>query len=429
MSLGLTANGRLAAAKALHPACDVGAQRWPDKAANETVVLQNTDVYTINSNSGDSSKTWNCQMWLTNLVDCALVTSSSLSDVALPNPNKTMNKGSSGMGQQPGKSFAFWYSKQWNGGDDRKHPNSTYQTARITSRSVTVDLVSNATSNQGVVYAAQITPNMQIMPFSSSPELTFKAIQDKITKLVDSRIKKHVEDDDESGDDEEVDAVVARGDEDVVELGELLGRLSTGSYAPEGTETSSRCVFQDWPCGEQEIMQMSSGAYMAKADRGVYLVLKHSQDTLAYIPTAGECYLSAGVPHSNNEQTSMMNVLLSSGWNIGAILFKGLSGDSQLCVKVITTLEMTVRPDSEVSRFVEEAPALDLMAIQHTRAAMGNLPDAFPASDNVLGGIVEKIAEALERSGIPFVSRAAGWARKVNSATGGAATNFLDGIF
>lgn len=53
----------------------------------------------------------------------------------------------------------------------------------------------------------------------------------------------------------------------------------------------------------------------------------------------------------------------------------------------------------------------------------------MPSSYNVLGSIVDLIAQALGSSGIPVISTIANGARSVNRALGGAGTKFLDGIF
>lgn len=426
MALGLTANGRLAAAKALHPACDVGPQRWPDKAANETLVFQNTDVFTVTSAAVAADKTYNAQIYLTNLIDCCMVTAVEDGTKGFHDINANLNAESSGSQQKDtAKTYGFWYSTPWGGANDTdEHPSKNYQQVRITARSITIDLVSNATSNQGIVYATQFSPNMSLMPFSGAPSyVKGEEFQQMLVKLIRRTIKE------ETLGSEFSDVVSLSENDECDEHDELLtkfSKMSFGERAPVGDQSAQRMVFQEWPIDPQQAIQLSPGSYMAKADAGVYLPLKHASDTLNYVPTSNECYLSARVPHENDEQTSKFNVLLGHGWNMGAIFFAGLAHDAILSVKVITCLEATPRADSALAKFTEEAPPLDKIAQDHTRACMGKLPDAFPASDNVLGGIVKWIGEALAATGIPILSQGAALAGMVNRATGEVATNWLD---
>lgn len=425
MSLGLTANGRLAAAKALHPACDVGPQRWPDKAANESLVFQKTDAFVVKymGDKTDPTATWNCQMWLTNLIDAPLFTATREGPEAPHNPNKEMNTHVLSEGQQKDSPYSVFYSKPWtaNGQPGTKHPSTDYQQIRVTARSITVDLVSNATSNQGIVYAAQFSPNMANLPFAGS-EVTVESVMDMIERVVAQKLLGFSEKKDK-------EVMSLTSDDDVDDLVDVFNTVRLNDDDPDpptSKQTGQRVVFEDWPVTSQEIIQMSPGSYMAKADRGVYMVLKHSADTLQYCPTLNEAWLSAIVPHAQDDLTTECNVLLGNGWNMGAIAFEGLSVSALLSVKVITCYEATVRSDSILSPYVEEAPPLDKLAQDHTRAAMGRLPDAFPAADNVLGGIVKWIADALSASGIPILSQGASLARMVNRATGERATKWLD---
>lgn len=421
MSLGSTAVGRLAAAKALHPAANIGPQRWPDKSANESIVLQNTDVWILTSNSDDQTQAWNCNLWLTNFVDCPLIVSANPSTSAWPNPQEDMKSSTVERGQVKGRKYGFFYSQPWGDGwnaDQRNHPNKEFQEARITARSITIDLVSNATTNQGVVYASQYGPNVAQMAYNQKVTV-FSPEQIGILADMFEKFKVSLEYDDAS---DAPDLV------DVFDKGSL-NKLVPLYDPPANNVTGFRTVFQDWPYNPSQIMQVSPLSYMAKADAGVYLPLKHAADELPYQQTALEAYLSAVTPHNEDGLTTQMDVLLSQGWNMGSIIFAGLHPQAQLAVKVITTLELTARSDSLATKFTEEAPPLDKVAIDHARAAMGKLPDAFPACDNVLGGIVNWIADALESSGVPILAQAASFTKRLDRMAGGAGTRFLDGIF
>lgn len=447
MALGITAQGRLAAAKALHPACDLGPQRWPDKAANESVVLQNTDVFLIGAGSPHEGSSWNAQFWVPTFLDCCLILATSEANVWHdPVDNSDgMNRANTGTlaQQQAGNGhYAMLYSAPWDGGDGpptgtAKHPDNYYQSARITARSVTIDLVSNATSNQGVVYAGQFTPATTLMPWDKenvalSKEDVRKLVLDELTRL--AKVDESDDEDnapsdgswtdggDEDREDPTVDDLVDKFDK--VTLNRDV--LRDDPLPPEGSQTGQRVVFQKWPINPQEIIQMSPGSYMAKADQGVYMVLKHSADVLQYASAANEAFLSPVYPHYTDNNTTHKNVLLTDGWNMGAISFAGLSPGAMLSVKVITCIEATARPDDILTKYTEDCPPLDKLAQDHTRAAMGKLPDAFPACDNVLGGIVKWIGDALAASGIPIVSQIAGFAGMMNRATGGKATTWLD---
>lgn len=425
MSLATTLPGKMAAAKALHPACNVGPQRWPDQAANETCVLQNTDVFTVNRNTTTGEEPWNLVCWITSFMDMPIITSSVVGSYA--NPMNDMNSGNTGTGQQPGKAYACHYSTQWANDDKSKHPGNDFQKGRITARSGTFDLVANATTNQGVVYACQFTPDQMLMPEVGGPSLTSLISKVAEQKMVEVLRRARLMEDEHSSDDGEADS-----DELLELLTTKFDRMAFGPKkwaSPSDDDTGYRYVFQNWPWNPQLVMQVSTSSYMAKACEGAYLPLKHASDTLQYYPCAAECYLSATVPHTTDSETSEMNVLPTGDWCQGVVIFAGLNPQAVVSIKMITALELAPRSDSQLAKFTEEAPPLDKMAQTHTRAAMGNMPDAFPARDNVLGGVVEWIAGALAMSGIPIVSQIAGAASTINRMTGGVATKWLDSEF
>lgn len=419
--MGSTETGRLAGIKALHPASEVGPQRWPDKAANQTLVLQNTDVYTIRAPKlADGEKTWRMQGWVTNMLDNNFIAVAESTKTSWINPQGNMNAANCTKNvQDDTKTYTFYYSSQWTGD---KHPNVDFQTCRITARSATLDLVANATTNQGVIYACNFTPNMMLMPVSGGPNL-LKAIREMTFNLwKELSLMKDVPTDYED---------LGGGEEAIADLIDKFDRLSFGKAGapPSGKQAAYRLVMQDWPWNPTQTMQLSPGSYMAKAEQGCYLPLKHASDELPYSNTAAECYLSAVVPHESDTQTTQMNVLGTEGWTMGAIMVDGLAVESSLTVKVITCIELTARSDSQLAKFVEEAPPLDKSAQEHVRAAMGALPDAYPAADNVLGGIVNWISGALEKSGVPLLSQAARLYSSMNRSAGGALGKALDGLF
>lgn len=420
--MGSTESGRLASVKALHPASDLGPQRWPDKSANQTLVLQNTDTITVHKppDLADTEKTWRAQIWLTNLIDCPVIVVAQSTNTTWINPQGNMNADScSEQIQTAGKPYTFFYSTQWK--NTGEHPAKQFQTARMTARSVTMDLNANATSNQGVIYACGFTPNMTYMPYDGGVDMI------RIMRETAFRLFKNIRDnpvEEYEDDDAEVEDLVDRFDK------MMFKRDNRGLYEPpSGDQTGFRLVLQDWAWNPQQVMQVSPGAYMAKAEEGCYLMLKHTGDTLPYVDTAREAYLSAVVPHTNSKQTSQMNVLGTEGWTMGAICIDGISTDATLTMKVITDLELTARSDSQMAKLVEEAPPLDTPALRHCRAAMGALPDAFPSRDNVLGGIVDWIGGALEKAGVPILSQVAGTYNSLNRKMGGGFTTALDTIF
>jgi hypothetical protein len=423
MSLAATLPGKLAAAKALHPAADVGPQRWPDQAANETCVLQNTDVFTLNRNGADPTKPWNLTIWLTSFLDVPIVCTTNVD--LFNNINDGISVDNCSIGQVAGKTYSFFYSSQW--GNVDRHPGVDFQQARITARSATCDLIANATSNQGIVYASQYTPDQALMPDMGAEAVT--AIVDKIVgKKMLEFFAKYLKD---NGSDSETE-------EEVPDLTDKFSSMSFGPVVPDphystgtfkspaGNETNYRYVFQNWPWNPQLAMQVSPSSYMAKADEGVYMPLKHCSDSLKYYACSLECYLAATVPNVETQRTSNINILPTGDWCQGVIVFSGLDPNAIVSLKVISALELAPRSDSQLAKFTEEAPPLDKMALEHTRAAMGNMPDAFPAKDNVLGGIAKWVMSALASSGIPIVQQLAQGAEAVNRMTGEAGTNWLD---
>lgn len=407
MVLGLTFGGRNASIKALHPAADIGPQRWPDKAANNTLVLQNTDVFLLDSRG--YTEGWSTQFWLTPFVDCPLIVARRpVGELVHPKDMKTENC-ITGLSSDKSKMFEFLRSTQWT---NDKHPSDQYQTARITARSVTIDLVANSTSNEGVVYAGQFTPNIELMPERGG--ITEKEVRALFRKMVLEHQSKHQVV--ALNDDESLESCEASDDED-----------DPTPAAPDAWKTGYRCVFQDFPQTGQEIIQMDPRSYMARACEGVYMPLRHASDSLEYAETSVESYLSAEFPRQADTNTTGQNVLISKGWTMGAGIFQALNTDASLSVKVISSLELTARPDSEMSKMTEEAPPEDKLAITQTRAAMGKLPSAFPASDNALGTVMNWVADAL--SSVPIVGGIARGAKSLDKALGGAGTRFLDSIF
>lgn len=501
--LGSTANGKLAALKALHPAADIGPQRWPDKAANDTVLMQDTDTFVIGNNGGVSA-TWTCQMWLTPFPDCVMIVTAIDDPNALPDP-QGMNASLCGRGQVSGKTYAFMYSQAYQ--DANKHPNQDFQQVRITASSVTVDLISNATTNQGMVYAAQFGSDIQLMPETGGPSFSEqfaehmarvgqsekfkKMVTDMIADVFDlkpptkelmPRITESTADnfeivkykngssDEDTDDDDDDDDEEQHPESEVSALTTAFDHMSFGPkngpidyelikqqvmkadpnhtetkmlkhfllaraadrrrmaqlHAPSGGQSGYRVVFQNWPHTPQQVIQISPSSYMATAQQGVYMPLKHCSDTLPYTPTASEAYLSATVPHQTNSQTTEMNVLNTEGWNMGAIIFAGLHRDAKLAVKRITCKEAVPRADSNIAKFTEEAPPLDKLAQDQTRGAMGKGADAYPAKCNEDGTIVNLLLDAVAMAGVPIVSTIAGGLKALDNMTGRYASRAIE---
>lgn len=427
MPLGITEVGQLACIKALHPAADIGPQRWPDKTADNTVVLQNTDTWLVPS-SDPSVSTWDCCIWLTPFIDVPIIVTRHPGPGGIVDPNENMTTGNTATWPREA-TFLFFYSTPWDNGQ-HNHPGADYQTARITARSLTVNLVANATNNQGMVYAGQFSPNIKLMPEVGGPN--FKSMANVVATLM-HKLEVDADElnelDPEVGGSEILDYISDRMTKLNLDSTDGTVRAATLRDSPTGGQSGYRTVFQDWPFTAQQVVQMDPKNYVANADQGAYMTLRHASDVLEHTPTSTESYLSATVPHVTNSNTSEVNVLHSPGWTMGCILFQGLDGKASLNLKAITDLELTPRPDSQLAKFVEEAPPLDKIAIDHTRIAMGKLPSCFPADYNLLGQIVELIASALGSTNIPIVSSVAKGALAVNNATGGAGTRFLDGIF
>lgn len=229
----------------------------------------------------------------------------------------------------------------------------------------------------------------------------------------------------ETGSDEEESDTESVSDDD----GEVADPGPRDKVPPESNQTGLRTVFQDWPHDPATIQQIDAKGYMAKACEGVYLPLRHASDILEFGPCVSECYLSANRPFTDDELTSKMNVLWTKGWTMGAIAFDGLDVKSTLAIKVITALEFTPKPDSMMAKLAEEAPPMDKLAQVQCRAAMAQLPSAFPASANALGTIMDWVTSALSSAGVPIASQLAMGYKAANSAVGGKMSAFLDSIF
>ncbi|UHM27691.1 MAG: hypothetical protein FDSTV1_gp4 [Fushun diaea subdola tombus-like virus 1] len=430
-AFGLTHEGNLAGLKALHPAHEIGPQRWPDKAATNTVVLQNTDVFNIVPHDDEKSGTWRCQIWLTPFIDAPVIVCTSKDQDGPKNPVDDANDKNTGVGPTTSKKYRVVYSTQWDYHGTDKHPSRDYQSVRLTARSVTVDLIANATSNQGIVYAGQFVGQCTLMPASGGAgvkrnrrkvdelasmfgellELTYDEtgltpLNPDVKRLIDRLKRLRVQD-------PQPDPPVAPDDD--------------GDAPVEDAQNGYRWVFTDWPVTAAELVQEDPRSYKAKAEEGCYLPLRHCQDTLPYQTTDKECWLSARVPHSGeNSQTTECNVLSTDGWTYGYIIFEGLSPNAVLSFKVISALEAQPNPESTVAKFTKTAPRLDKLAIDTVREAMGSMPSAYRAADNELGTILNWVSKALAQSGIPVISTIARGVQGVNNALGGAPQRWLD---
>lgn len=429
--LGMTQTGRLAAIKALHPAADIGPQRWPDKSADNTLVLQNTDTWVVPSPNPEDPAGWGCVIWLTGFIDCPVIIHRQAGTAPFHDPNTEMDT-THCAAWPTAQMFQFMYSTQW-ANQQGKHPAQDFQTVRITARSLTVDLIANALGNQGVCYAGQFTPNITLMPEVGGP--SFRGLTSVLAAMMS---KLNIEVDSLCDDAEEHE------DADVVAVTQLLRKYKPETKtplvdvtdapatrrigAPSGGQSGYRTVFQDFPFSTQQVAQMDPKGYVAKATEGVYLPLRHCADTLEYVETSKESFLSASVPHVENSFTSGMNVLSGHGLTMGCIIFQGLDSKASLNLKSITDLETTARADSNLVKFTAEAPPLDRLAIVQVRKAEGKLASAYPASFNFLGTALVMALKALGQTEVPVLSDVARWLTNTNDSLGGAPAAMLDTI-
>lgn len=436
LPIGLTSVGRMAAIKALHPAADLGPQRWPDKAADNTLVMQNTDTWVVGSPNPDDPSGWSAIMWLTGFVDCPVIIHRQAGTAPFHDPNSEMDTSHTAAWPTP-QMFQFMYSSQWSN-EQGRHPAQDFQTVRITARSLTVDLIANALGNQGVCYAGQFTPNITLMPEVGGP--SFRGLTSVLAKLMSRLDIDPVTVCDEADEQDDADVTIVTSllkkykplvelpvdPLDVVDSGPTGVKGSRRVGAPSGGQSGSRAVFQDFPNTTQQVAQMDPKGYVAKATDGVYLPLRRCSDVLEYQETAKECYLSASVPHVENSFTSGMNVLITKGLTMGCVIFQGLDSKASLNLKAITALELTARSDSNLVKFTAQAPPLDKLVPVQVRKAEGKLPSAFPAKYNALGTVMTWVMKALGDTEIPVVSSVAKWLHGANQSLGGAPAAMLD---
>lgn len=385
LPIGSTMQGAAAALKALHPAADVGPQRWPDHATQNSVVIQNTDVYLVPPPiNRDGEETWNLNLYLVPFTDNTCLTTRYWT-----NPVSVNKPDNPSLEDFSKSDCVTLYSSPWN--KTNSYPQDDYMSARVTARSLTVDLVASGLYDQGVLYAGQMTLDVKPLPARST------TVTEVLAKLKELGIVKSTAAADEL-DSETVD------------------------------ETANLEVFQAMPDTPQQLMQADPKAYMSIAKNGVYIPLRHQSQTLPYEECSQEYQLVCGNPTDPTGRWGH-HVMHGNAWQLGVVMLRGIDYRASVSMKIITCLELAPKADSSLARLVQAAPTLDQDCLDKVQEVMCRMPHAFPSKANALGTIVAHIAEALGDSGIPIVSQIGKGVVGVNRALGGAPVKFLDSIF
>jgi hypothetical protein len=402
-NLGSTKAGSGAALKALHPAWEAPAYQWPDRNTADTVTFQSTEPYNITANSleGSEDKAWNCNIYLSSFVDNFALITRWRDGETQPDPNQwkaldTQLNDFSGTAH-----YILLYSKPWDalGG----YPADEFQAARVTARSVTLDLVASALANQGTIYAGQAQMDVQVQSLKVDAE----AIIEEVLRRV--RHQDLGETDSES----ESDFVhVRRGLRDF-----------------DIDKTNDFVVIQALPNTYDELTNLDTKWYQANACDGVYLPLRHSAASNVDMDNCSQQYhLCNGFPNQENTGRTGHHVMMGKSWQWGFVMIRGLDPIAKLNTKFINCIEAVALNTGLLAKMAKPAPPLDQEAIDRTQEIMCRLPSAFPASANFLGGLLDEVAGALAGF-IPGGELALKGLRGLDKMTGYKAKNWLDSIF
>lgn len=193
--------------------------------------------------------------------------------------------------------------------------------------------------------------------------------------------------------------------------------------------------------GVESAMVLGTMAYTSKARDGVYLPLKLSNfkwrsmtDNVAYFETEGasfgeyperlNCASSLVFPYSEHREDGHFWELVGAkmcGNNFGKIVIGGLAANVAIRIRVRQVLEITALPGTTYAPLLEAALPPDETSLRMYFEVSARMADAYPASYNDLGklwnvikGIGQKVLPYVEpaldfisKSGIPVASTVA----------------------
>lgn len=395
--LGKTHAGRMAAMQALHPASEqIGQWQWPDRNTAETIVMRNQDVISISApGSQGSDKTWQMNIYILPTIDAtALIT-------RWWSTNADVNNFSGGVKIVGSTDWEvadhnIWYSTPWN--QEGSYPGNQLQNARLLARSLTANLVASGLYDQGTIYAGQFVPDIQIMPVGS--EGMYEQIKDLIAKQIAAELAKFVKD---NG----VDPSEVTLESQLVQLEPSTfgsARVDvTDSHEPPIGKTANATVFQDFPNTISEMVQNDKRYYQSDAKHGVYLPLKHAGNRSPELQNASQQYmLHHGSPTGNSWEH---HVMFDDSFQLGVVMFRDLLPEAKVNMKMISVVEAVPYGSDLMAKVAKPPPQLDQDAIDAVQEVMARSQNAYPASANSLGTIVDHIASALAGSKIPVLSQ------------------------
>lgn len=229
---------------------------------------------------------------------------------------------------------------------------------RFTHVGITIELVANALSDQGTVYAGQTNPNI------------------------------------------------------CLDVGQSLAAAAMAVAGPAPPQTTQTLVRDD------------PRHYQGLAKGGVYMPLKLAKPMVPYQQTVQTGRLiwrnEAGTPFNVgvNGQAFGFTTNDLCTYNVGVILFRGLSSTATLMVRTRLGIEAT---DAYTAwyPFVRPSAMLDECALEAAALASQSTPNGYPASANdfwtilraigaaLRGRVSQRVADALAAIGVPILSPAA----------------------
>lgn len=158
------------------------------------------------------------------------------------------------------------------------------------------------------------------------------------------------------------------------------------------------------PLEENCLVQASPGAAAWEARQGVYMPLRFRDPAHQFTPSGSAELLAMSVAGGGSRViTSTETIEPPTGYTgaasakpavrmllncqTGVVLFRGISSSANIHCKVVTGLESLVESCSAVSPYQRMSPPLDCEAINSVTRLGQELPQAFPASYNDMGGL------------------------------------------
>lgn len=354
--MGSTPEGKQFAMRQLHPNDETarGGCKIPDEWSGESVAAELRYDTKIAAPSGTDS-TWDCIILSTPNPDIPLVYLTRKSNDTWKYDEPTAYNVPGYVNANSGSQQWFTSSSKWSGLNDattnRPNLGILAQSTRSVYKGITVHLIANSLTDQGMSYAVQYTDSGSIEPLNDTS-------------------------------------------------------TSEGGAASDGPANPVLRSYTGIPSEVTQLFDKSAGTVALPAREGAYMSHRFSAPTHLFQGTTafGEAVaLGLGTikaptvlgsfPSSGPVEGSKRWLFEPAGdLNFGVILFAGIDKAASLDVKVRAGLECVPKVGSPWTSFTGQSPTLDRSALDGVRMVGGKLAMSYPANYNdwgLLGKVIK----------------------------------------